>query len=113
MIEIKQKRERRHRRIRAKISGTSGRPRLMVFRSNKHLWVQLVDDENGSTLASVSDLKMKRDKKMEIAKTLGLEIAKTAKAKNITKVVFDRGGYKYHGNVKAVAEGAREGGLIF
>ncbi len=85
----------------------------MVFRSNKHLWVQLVDDENGSTLASVSDLKMKRDKKMEIAKTLGLEIAKTAKAKNITKVVFDRGGYKYHGNVKAVAEGAREGGLIF
>jgi large subunit ribosomal protein L18 len=107
---------RRHRRIRAKVIGTKERPRLSVFRSNQHICVQLIDDEKGKTLVSVSDLKVKKKKgltKTEIAKEVGKSIAKKALEKRIEKIVFDRGGYKYHGRVKAVAEGAREGGLEF
>jgi large subunit ribosomal protein L18 len=104
----------RHKRIRAKISGAKERPRLSVFRSNKHIFLQLIDDSAGKTLVSASDLKMKKKgTKTEIAKEVGKELAKLAKAKKIKKVVFDRGGYKYHGRVKASAEGAREGGLEF
>ncbi len=107
-------REKCHKRIRAKISGTKEQPRLSVFRSNKHIFLQLIDDNSGKTLVSANDLKTKKKAtKTEIAKEVGKELAKLAKAKKIKKVVFDRGGYKYHGRVKASAEGAREGGLNF
>ena len=110
----------RHRRLRAKVKGTAKRPRLSVFRSNKHIYAQLIDDEKGKTLMSVNDLSLKSagadkksGKKSEIAKIIGQKIAKKAEDKKIKKVVFDRAGYKYHGRIKAVAEGAREGGLEF
>ena len=107
-------RARRHNRIRARISGTAARPRLVVFRSLSHHYAQLVDDTTGKTLASASDLKTKEGgKKSERAKKVGLELAKAAKEKNITACVFDRNGYKYHGRIKAIADGAREGGLQF
>jgi large subunit ribosomal protein L18 len=103
-------------RIRGKITGTAERPRLAVFRSNKETYVQLINDELGNTLAAAST----RDKdfvrtgnKSEQGKTVGTLLAKKAAEKGITSVVFDRGGYLYHGRVKAVAEGAREGGLKF
>jgi len=124
MVDIKEKKEkrkRRHRRVRAKIFGTKNRPRLCVFRSNKHIYAQLIDDEKGHTLGAVSDLKLPKNvklnkdmtRKVAIAYEVGKLIAKVAKEKGIKKVVFDRGGYKYHGRVKALAEGAREGGLKF
>jgi len=116
MSNIKrQKLDRRHKRVRGKISGTADRPRLSVFRSNKNIYAQLIDDEKGKTLVSVknSEVKSKKIKKSEMAKELGMLIAKKAVEKNIKKAVFDRGGYKYHGRVKALAEGAREGGLEF
>lgn len=106
----------RHNRVRAKVKGTNERPRLSVFRSNRHIFVQLIDDVNGRTVMSASDLKTDKKnniKKTEIAKNVGMELAKKAASKKIKKVVFDRGGYKYHGRIKAVAEGAREGGLKF
>lgn len=103
-----EKRERRHKRVRAKIRGTSERPRLSVFRSNRHILAQLVDDESGKTIASANDMGPKKT-----AEKVGEEIAKKALEKKITTVVFDRGGYKYHGAVKSVAEGARKGGLRF
>lgn len=107
----------RKRRIRARIEGTSERPRLAVFRSNQHLYVQLVDDLKGHTLVSAStlesDLKDKLSGNVEGAKTIGNLIAKRALAKNIAEVVFDRSGYIYHGKLKAVADAAREGGLKF
>ena len=106
-------RARRHNRIRAKIIGTSARPRLVVFRSLNHHYAQLIDDAKGVTLASASDLKLKGGKKSERAKKVGLELAAAAKEKKITACVFDRNGYKYHGRIKAIAEGAREGGLQF
>lgn len=109
-------RARRHIRIRAKISGKSEAPRLVVFRSNLHTYAQMINDEDGKVLLSYSDAKNKgktKETKMETAKKIGTEVAKLAKEKGITKCVFDRNGYKYHGRVKAVAEGAREGGLIF
>lgn len=87
--------------------GTKERPRLCVFRSNKHFYAQMVDDERGKTILSVNDFKVKT------AKALGETLAKKAKELKIDKVVFDRGGYQYHGLVKAFAEGAREGGLKF
>jgi len=114
-IKIKNKqRARRHGRVRAKITGTTGCPRLSVFRSNKSMYVQLIDDSEGKTLASanVNELK-KKGSKIEVATELGKLLAEKAKAKKIETVVFDRGCYKYHGRVKAVAEGAREGGLLF
>lgn len=104
----------RHKRVRARAIGTKQRPRLSVFRSNKHIFLQLIDDRAGKTLVSAADLKSKKKlTKTELAKSAGKKLAETAKEKKIKKVVFDRGGYKYHGRVKAAAEGAREGGLNF
>jgi large subunit ribosomal protein L18 len=106
-------RERRHNRIRQKVSGVEAKPRLSVFRSNKAIYAQLVDDTKGKTLASASSLTLKGKKGVEAAKLVGQELAKLAKEKKIAVCVFDRSGYLYHGQVKALAEGAREGGLQF
>ena len=107
----------RHKRIRESLSGTSERPRLCVFRANANISAQIIDDEKGVTLVSAStlerDLKIKNGGNVEAAKVIGAEIAKRAKKAKITKVVFDRGGYLYHGRVKALAEAARENGLEF
>ena len=116
MLEKQQKRIRRHKRVRAKISGTKERPRLCIFKSTKYIYAQLIDDERGKTLVAASSRelkKVKNAKKVDLAKEVGKLIAKKAKDKKIEKVVFDRGGYQYHGRVKAVAEGAREEGLKF
>lgn len=139
MLEKQQKRSRRHKRVRAKLFGTAAQPRLCVFRSGKHIYAQLIDDEKGKTLAVASDLELKsakrkakiakpqlkdknlqeekkeivRTRKVAVAYGVGELIAGKALQKKIEKIVFDRGGYKYHGQVKALAEGAREGGLKF
>lgn len=108
------KRLRRHKRVRSRISGTSIRPRLSLFRSQNHIWVQLVDDASARTLVFAGDLEIKSKKKLgrvELARRVGEIVAKKAHEKKIDAAVFDRGGYKYHGIVKAVAEGARKGGL--
>jgi len=112
---VRQKRERRHRRVRGKVSGTSERPRLAVFRSNRGIFAQLVDDGSGRTLAGASWVGLKGFKgdKSAQAKEVGKQVAAAAKKAGIEAVVFDRGGYLYHGRVKALAEGAREGGLKF
>jgi large subunit ribosomal protein L18 len=107
------RRQRRHLRVRKKVIGTAERPRLVVFRSIKHIYAQLVNDEQGRTLMTVSDLALESGKKAERAAEVGKHLAARAKEAGITQVVFDRGGYKYHGRVKAVAESAREGGLEF
>ena len=106
---------RRHKRVRNKISGTSDTPRLCLYRSNKHVHAQIIDDTKGTTLVSSSSitLKLENGSNIEAAKQVGLDIVKKALEKNITKVVFDRSGYIYHGRVKALAEGAREAGLKF
>ena len=129
----RKKRITRHIRVRSKISGTKDRPRFAVSRSIKHIFVQLIDDENGKTLLSISDKALgtekvgsrkrivaakakeagDRSKKIGIAFEIGKIVAEKAKEKGIEAVVFDRGGCKYHGRIKAVAEGAREGGLKF
>ena len=112
----RQARERRHRRIRGKVAGTAERPRLAVFRSNKGVFAQLIDDETGKTIAGASWLGLKKSfkgNKTEQAAEVGKALAETAKKAGIESVVFDRGGYLYHGRVKALAEGAREGGLKF
>lgn len=108
-------RVRRHVRVRKKVSGTPECPRLCVYRSNKNIEVQLIDDVNRVTLVSSSSmsLKLENGSNIEAAAKVGADIASKAKAKNITKVVFDRSGYIYHGRVKALAEAAREGGLEF
>ena len=105
----------RHKRVRKNISGTSEMPRLNVFRSNTQIYAQIINDETGTTLASSSSvqLKIKNGGNIEGAKLVGADIAKKAKEANISKVVFDRGGYQYHGRVKALAEAARENGLEF
>jgi len=133
MLFKQQKRIRRHKKVRAKILGTSKRPRLCVFRSVKHIYAQLVDDEKGKTLAVASDLELKNKKKSKefssaktsagkeekrtgkvvIAYRVGKLIAEKALEKKTEKVVFDRGGYSYLGRIKALAEGAKEGGLRF
>ena len=147
MLEKQQKRHRRHKRAKAKIFGTAKKPRLCVFRSSKHIYAQIIDDEKNQVLVSASDLnlkakgknsafakatvatadkqkskikvkeKIKKEKsltgKTTIAHEVGQLIAKKGLEKGIKKVAFDRGGYKYHGRVKALAEGAREGGLNF
>lgn len=105
-------------RVRAKISGNKNQPRLSVYRSNKGIYAQIIDDVRGITLVSFSDKTLKGQKqaqgtKTKIAEIVGEELAKLAKAKKLEKVVFDRGGYRYHGRVKALAEGARKGGLKF
>lgn len=111
----KEKLHRRHKRVRAKIKGTSERPRLSVFRSNQHIYLQLIDDSQKKTLISSSDLEIKRKglSKLAQAEEAGKLMAKKALVKKIKKVVFDRGGYKYHGRIKAAAEGARQAGLEF
>ena len=106
----------RHKRVRAKISGTPECPRLNVFRSNANIYAQLIDDVNGVTLAAANTLEKGFEGatgNAEAAKKVGLALAERAKAKGIEEVVFDRGGYVYHGRVAALAEGAREGGLKF
>ena len=112
----KQAREARHRRVREKISGTPERPRLNVFRSTKHIYAQVIDDVNGVTLASASSLSKDFDGNggnKDGARMVGQMIAKSAIDKGITNVVFDRGGYVYHGRVAALADAAREAGLEF
>ena len=108
-------RQRRHLRVRKKISGTPECPRLNVFRSNAHIHAQIIDDVNGKTLVAASSVEMKlaNGGKVEAAKAVGSEIAKRAIAAKIENVVFDRGGYVYHGRVQALAEAAREAGLKF
>ncbi len=106
-------------RVRKKVRGTAERPRLSVYRSLNHIYAQIIDDDKGITLASATSNKkslaslFKGMKKTEISRKVGLMLAEQAKARGITKVVFDRNGYKYHGRVKALADGAREGGLEF
>ncbi|MCX7778976.1 MAG: 50S ribosomal protein L18 [Patescibacteria group bacterium] len=125
-----QRKERRHRRVRAKIFGTKNRPRLSVFRSLKHIYAQIINDEVGNTLVAASDLEFRKSKplvkskkikeekgmkagKIAVAYQVGKLIAEKALKKKIKKVVFDRGGFKYHGRIKALADGARDGGLVF
>lgn len=115
-VDTNKQRLRRHKRVRAKVSGTAAKPRLNVFRSNANIYAQIIDDENGVTLLSASTL----DKEFngyggnrEAAKAVGTMIAKRAAEKGITEVVFDRGGYVYHGRVKELADAARESGLKF
>jgi len=113
---------RRHRRVRAKVYGTAKVPRLSVRRSNKHIYCQLVNDEKGITLISASDLEIKgkaqkgesdKSRQVEVAYLVGKLIAQKALEQKLKKVVFDRGYYKYHGRIRALAEGARAGGLVF
>lgn len=131
--EKRKKRDRRHRKVRGKVFGSAQKLRLCVFRSSKHIYAQLIDDEKGKTLASASDLDLKQKKlkkksvsakaskeskekklgKVAVACEVGKLIAKKAKDLKIEKIVFDRGGYKYHGRVKALADGARAEGLKF
>ena len=118
-VNRRESRERRHRRVRASISGTTARPRLNIFRSLVHIYAQLIDDSTGTTLVSASSLdaelraQMAGKKKAEQAKLVGQAVAQRAQAQGLKQIVFDRGGYRYHGRVKAVADGAREGGLEF
>ncbi|MDD3646613.1 MAG: 50S ribosomal protein L18 [Candidatus Gracilibacteria bacterium] len=114
MLQKTLNRVRRHIRVRSKVSGTANRPRLAIFRSNSNIYAQLIDDTAGKTLAATSDLKMKKDgTKTDMSKKVGAEIAKLASTLKITDVVFDRGGFSYHGRVKALADAAREAGLKF
>jgi large subunit ribosomal protein L18 len=114
-LTVRDARKRRHRRVRGKVAGTPERPRLVVTRSNKGIHAQLVDDENGVTLASASWVALKgfEGSKTEQAAEVGKQLAAAAKKAGIESVVFDRAGYLYHGRVKALADGAREGGLEF
>jgi large subunit ribosomal protein L18 len=112
-------RKHRHRRVRAKISGTTERPRLNIYRSLDNIYAQVIDDSKGHTLVSASTIdkevaeKTKDMSKVDAAKQVGQIVAERAKQVGITTIVFDRGGYRYHGRIKALAEGAREGGLDF
>jgi large subunit ribosomal protein L18 len=106
-------RQRIHARIRAKLSGTEQRPRLNVYRSLNNIYAQVIDDQTGTTLVSASTIKLKTGGNIAAAKEIGKEVAEKAVEKGIKKVVFDRGGYLYHGRVKALADAAREAGLEF
>jgi large subunit ribosomal protein L18 len=114
-LTTRQARARRHRRVRGKITGTAERPRLAVFRSNRGIFAQLIDDDAGRTVASASwlDLKSQRGNKTDQAAAVGKALAEAAGKAGVAACVFDRGGYLYHGRVKALAESAREGGLQF
>lgn len=118
-LQTQVRRERRQRRVRAKISGTPARPRLNVFRSARHIFAQIIDDSKGHTLVAASTLdsevraNAKQWNKKDEAKAVGKLLAQRARAKGLKQVVFDRGGYQYHGRVKSLAEGSREGGLEF
>ncbi len=113
------KRRRRQKRVRKRVWGTDARPRICVYRSLKQIYTQVISDERGVTLASVSTLskelraKLKKAKGLEAARQVGLLLAQVCKGKKITSVVFDRNGFQFHGQVKALAEAAREGGLMF
>jgi large subunit ribosomal protein L18 len=115
----REQRARRHRRIRGRVSGTTERPRLNVFRSNMHIYAQIIDDTRGHTLVAASTVdgslrpQLAENTKQNEAKLVGQLIAERALAAGITQVVFDRGGYQYHGRIQALADGAREGGLKF
>lgn len=115
MANIKDRRTRIKKGIRKKLEGTSSRPRLSIFRSNKVIYAQLIDDSKGTTITASSSIEL--DKKggvnMTISKNVGKKVAEKAVASGVQEVVFDRNGYLYHGNIKALAEGAREGGLKF
>ncbi|OIO45939.1 MAG: 50S ribosomal protein L18 [Parcubacteria group bacterium CG1_02_39_15] len=118
MRKKQEKRVRRHKRVRAKAFGTNKRPRLCVFKSSKHIYAQLIDDEKGKTITAASDSELqpktkKGKSKVAVAYEVGKLIAKKALGKKFAEVIFDRGGYRYQGRVKALAEGAREGGLKF
>ncbi len=113
MIKKDEKRTRLKAKIRAKINGTSERPRLSVFRSNKFIYAQIIDDVTGKTLAQASDIKTKKGTKSERAMQIGKDIAAVAIAKKISQVVFDRNGFKYTGRIKLVADEARASGLKF
>src|SRR3989338_2330022 len=114
MLKKQLKRQRIHKKIRARISGTKDRPRLAVFRSSQHIYAQLIDDEHAKILAQANDIKTKgKGNKVSRSMEIGKLIAKKALEQKIEKVVFDRGGNLFHGRVKAVADGAREGGLKF
>ena len=119
LSKMRNSRERRHLRVRKKISGTSDRPRLCVYRSANHIYAQVVNDSSGTTLAAASTLEpevrsqVAGKSKVDEAKTIGELVAKRAQASGITRVVFDRGGFMYHGRVKALADAAREAGLAF
>jgi large subunit ribosomal protein L18 len=115
MPKIKDRRKRIKLSIRHKIEGTTARPRLSVFKSNKAIYAQVIDDSKGHTILATSskDLESKGGVNLEISKTVGKKVAEKAIASGIKEIVFDRNGYLYHGNVKALAEGAREGGLKF
>ncbi|MDD5569033.1 MAG: 50S ribosomal protein L18 [Candidatus Pacebacteria bacterium] len=115
MLTKQEKRIKRHRSVRAKIAGSEKRPRVCVFRSNSHIYAQIIDDVKKVTILAANDSEMKAGKKskVELAKAVGLALAVKAGEKKITEIIFDRGGYKYHGRVKALAEGLREGGLKF
>ncbi len=115
------RRQHRHRRVRSKVVGSATRPRLAVFRSAKHITAQIIDDAIGKTLVSVTDKQLpslpkgtkEQTRKVAVAEAVGKLVAEQAKAKNITSVVYDAAGYRYHGRVKALADGARAGGLVF
>ena len=113
MLEKSKKRLVRKNRVRAKISGTAQRPRLSVYRSNAHIYGQLIDDEKGVTICSICDKDFKDGTNVEKSTKAGKSIAELAQKSKIKKIVFDRNGYKYHGRIKAFADGAREGGLEF
>jgi large subunit ribosomal protein L18 len=106
-------RQQKHKKIRKVMSGTEARPRLAVFKSSQHIYAQIIDDNKGVTLAAASDLAIKTGTKKEKATKVGEDVAKIALAKKLKKIVFDRGGFRYHGRVEALAEGARKGGLEF
>jgi len=110
---VSSSRDRRRKRIRSKVIGTSERPRLSVFKSNAFIYAQIINDEDGTTLAAASSLKTSKGTKTEAGVEVGIEIAKIAKSKGILKVVFDRGGFNYTGRIRSLAEGARQGGLEF
>jgi large subunit ribosomal protein L18 len=106
-------RQNKHKKVRKNVTGTESRPRLHVFKSSQHIYAQLIDDSKGVTLASSSDLAIKSGTKTERATKVGEEVAKKALTKKVKAIVFDRGGFKYHGRVAALADGARKGGLEF
>lgn len=114
-LSKKEKRHVRHRRARAIIKGTTERPRVSIFRSNRHLWVQVIDDKEGKTIFALSDRGVGRKAEhvtVTLGAKMGMMLAEKAREAGIMKAVFDRGGYRYHGIVRAVADGARKGGLI-
>jgi large subunit ribosomal protein L18 len=115
-MDAKEKRRaltRRHRRVRKDVIGTQERPRLAVYRSNRHIYAQVIDDYAGRTLAAASSLTVSDGDRKSTAKAVGSAVAAKAKAAGVTRVAFDRGGFMYHGRVQALADGAREGGLEF